>query len=165
MTLDAVYFYDLETTPLQIKTDTVAGTGEKVKVVFYTAEKEDLSGSIRLDIVDPPKYFIGSCSTEYTPFSEDLPAEETKVWTITETLTTVTITCNEVELVTYTFSDSSKSSNCFEKWSRDTKMMQFVLNLDTASDEFRAKPGIEPHFNHYSDYVTSIESMIFILLK
>jgi len=137
---DTYITYDLETTPLQIKTDTVAGTKEMVRVIFYTANERLVSGGIDFFFDDPPTYFIRSCSSNWTPFSEDLPAEETKVWTITETLTTVKIACNEVELVTYTFSDSN--SDCVTQWSKDTGTMQFVLSVDTASDEFRAKPGI-----------------------
>ena len=39
MTRGVFYTHDLETTPLQIKTDSAAGSKEKVYVNFYDAEE------------------------------------------------------------------------------------------------------------------------------
>ena len=91
------FFHDLETTPLQIKTDSVVGSGEEVALRFYTADGES-AGSIILRFSDPPPR---------------LPSEQSKIWTFTETATEtatettmetateVRITCNEAEVVTY----------------------------------------------------------------
>jgi len=140
VTRDVFYTHDLETTPLQIKTDSAVGSEEKVTVWFYTADDGYplYSGAISLKFTDPPKYYIGWCSEDWTTFPVDLPAEQ--IWTITETATTVNIACNEVDLVTYTFSDSSRSA-CVPTWSRDIVNIWFRSG-DTASDEFRAKPGM-----------------------
>jgi len=135
------YSHDLETTPLQIKTDSADGNGEEISVWFYTADIE-YNGVIWLKFSDPPVYHIGSCSVGYTNlFPVDLPAEQTKIWTITETATTLKIECNEKEVLTYTFSDSTRTTECVPQWSRDTAGLSFHQNEDTASDMFRAKPG------------------------
>ena len=65
------------------------------------------------------------------------------MWTITETATAVSITCNGVELVNLVFSDSS-FANCVARWSRDGIWLRFVSSsrgTDTASDEYRAEPS------------------------
>ena len=139
MTREVSYTHDLETTPLQIKTDSAAGSDDKVAVLFSTADNE-YSRAIWLKFSDPPVFTIGLCRSSYTSFPVNLPAEQTKIWTITKTATTVKISCNEVDLVTYPFSDSSKSA-CVPTWSKDAEKIAFD-SKDTASDEFRALPGM-----------------------
>ena len=137
MTRGVFYTHDLETTPLQIKTDSAAGSKEKVFVRFYTAD-EKYSGGVYLYFYDPPQYWIGWCSSATTNFRVALPAEQTKIWTITETATSVKISCNEVDVLTYTFSDSSRTDECVLNWNRDTVKMKFITSEDTASNQFRA---------------------------
>jgi len=138
VTREVSYTHDLETTPLQIKTDSAVGSEEEISVRSYTADNE-YSGAIWLKFTDPPEYFIKRCFEISASFSVDLPAEQTKIWTITKTAITVKISCNEVEVLTYIFSDSSRSA-CVTYWSSDTVKILFG-STDTASDEFRALPG------------------------
>ena len=139
MTREVSYTHDLETTPLQIKTDSAVGSEEQVGVAFSKADDDVYSGGISLKFTDPPEYFIKRCFEISASFSVDLPAEQTKIWTITKTAITVKISCNEVEVLTYIFSDSSRSA-CVTYWSSDTVKILFG-STDTASDEFRALPG------------------------
>ena len=139
------YDFDLETTPLQIKTDSARESfGLLFGLLFFTAEGKE-SGSV---FIGNPNYVIYPCSTKWTALPQNLiPAEQNKIWTITETATSVKIECNEVEVLTYTFTDSSMSEECATGWSRDTTKIKFKLSAntnkvpDTASDEFRPKPG------------------------
>ena len=136
MTRDVFYTHDLETTPLQIKTDSAAGSENQFTVFFYTAEEED-SGVVYVRLDDPPQYDIGGCiQSSWTDFPVALPAEQTKIWTIVETATSVKVFCNEVDVVTYTFSDSS-IDECVPTWSKETAKIKFAT-YDTASDQFRA---------------------------
>jgi hypothetical protein len=155
VTRDVFYTHDLETTPLQIKTDSAAGSEEKVALAVWFSTADDRnSGGIRLKFTDPPEYHIGWGSEDWTTFPVDLPAEQTKIWTITETATTVNIACNEVEVLTYTFSDSSRSGCVSLHWSKDTEKMRFDEGYNPP-EEFRAKPG------NVNSYVAQIE--IFLL--
>ena len=89
-------------------------------------------------------YLIFKSSSGYTlaycsggtpvPFT-NLPTEQTKTWTLTETATTVKIECNGVEVATYIL-----KSSCASPWGKDTAKIYFHPTHDTASDAFRAKP-------------------------
>ena len=63
-----VYFpHDLEQTPLQFKTDSLAGSGEKVDISFNDAGF-DWGRYISWYFYDSPTYYIGSCTKErYVP--------------------------------------------------------------------------------------------------
>ena len=131
--------YDLEENPLQIKTDSVVGSGELVLVVLYTDQEEYIS-DIRLDLSSSatPKYKIQPC-TPPTIFPVDLPVEQDKIWTITKTATALKIECNDVEVVDYLYSDSS-DSRCVTRFSQDIEKIIFPSDYDTASDEYRQEP-------------------------
>ena len=90
---------------------------------------------------NPPQYKIGWC-TDLVDFTA--PEEQVKVWTITETETSVVLTCNGVEIVNFQYSDSTKNK-CVPKWSSDATKIIFKDEnngggTDTASDKYRAKP-------------------------
>ena len=135
VTRDVSYTHDLKTTPLQIKTNSTAGSGEVVWVKFFTV-LGDKSGGVRLKFNDPLQYKISLCMSSNVDFPEAVPAEQIKIWTITETATSVKISCNEVDVFTYTFSDSFRDE-CVSKWSNDTVKIKFTSKYDTASDQFR----------------------------
>ena len=53
--------YDLETNPLQIKTDSTSGSGEIVPVTLYTAGGESV-GKIGFNFNSPPQYKLRKCA-------------------------------------------------------------------------------------------------------
>ena len=53
--------HNLETTPLQIKTDSAAGSREVVYVYLYTAGG-DMAGFIKFDFTSSPQYWLGYCT-------------------------------------------------------------------------------------------------------
>ena len=135
------YDYDLETTSLQIKTDSVVG--QLLRVFFYDGLGDD-AGGLGITFVDPPEFKILYCSQQLVS-SSDLPAQLSKIWTITKTAKTLKIACNDVEMMIFTFSESAKDT-CVPYFSRDVEKILFQ-KLDTASDEFRASnPGTKIHF-------------------
>jgi len=129
--------YDLETHPLQIMTDTAVGSSEQVYIFFLTAAGSYI-GSIQLTFYNPPKYYILSCASSWTPFPVTLPVEQDKVWTITKTASAIKIECNGEEVLNYLFSESADTL-CVTKWSQDLEQIKFFS--DTASDAYRAQPG------------------------
>jgi hypothetical protein len=139
VTLDFIN-YDLEAHPLQIKTDSVVGSGEVVIVKLYAAAGSHGSfiAGIKLLFNNPPKYYIYYCTSSYTPFPVTLPVEQDKVWTITETANAMKVKCNGEEVLNYLFSESA-DTRCVTKWSQDVEQIKFPSN--TASDAYRAQPG------------------------
>ena len=133
--------FDLESTPLQIKTDSITGSGEWIAVTAHT-EDESYIGGVWVQFSSPVQYFIDYCTSPWTSLPVQPPDEEDKTWTIRKTATTLSIECNGVEVLNYQFSDSS-NGNCVSKWGGDVvDKILFNSSYDTASDSYRAKPGI-----------------------
>ena len=132
--------FDLESTPLQIKTDSITGNDAKIEVETYTADT--FIGGLYVMFNSPIRYYISYCAS-YT----DLPVQPTeevdKIWTFRKTATSFTIECNGVEVLNYQFSDSTETY-CVSKWGGDVVDQIKFRSTDTASDSYRAKPtGIE----------------------
>ena len=139
--------YDLENSPLQIKTDRVVGSDEEVIVFFYTAGG-DSAGGVWLFFTSPPQYYLDSCSTSLTNFPTDLPTETDKILTLTLTRTSgtvrVSIHCNNKEVLNVELSDTICSDSRWSTyWSRDVEKIRFP-SLETTSDYYR--PGKQVKF-------------------
>ena len=132
--------YDLETHPLQIKTDSAAGSDEQVYVWHYTAAGSYIGG-IRLEFSNPPEYYINYCINYWTPFPVTLPVEQDKIWTITRTASALKVECNGVEVLNFLFSEST-DSRCVTWWSWDVGKIKFS-SFDTASDAYLSQPGMQ----------------------
>ena len=135
--------FDLENYPLQIRTDSVAGSNEKVRVWFYTAQ-ESRVGGVRIFFSDPPKYKLVHCTSPIN-FPTSLPSETDKVWTITLIMSSgprVTIHCNDKEVLDVVLTDtvcSDSESDWSAKWSKKAEMIYFHPVHNTAADFYR--PG------------------------
>ena len=135
---DEMINYDLESTPLQIKTDSAVGSEDILQVLFYTST-EDSSWMARIWIrfYSPPKYHIVPCS-DYTTFPSPLPSEVNKVWQITKLSgPRITIHCNGVKVLDIEMSDSKcpDSGNWKTAWRKDIEKIVFVSS-DKASDYY-----------------------------
>ena len=133
--------WDLETTPLQIKTDSELGSGESVFVNVFNNAGSGI-GHVHVNFSSPMKYRIKHCIGSYTDLPVQPPVEVEKIWTIIKTETAIIITCNNVEVVSYLFADSSES-NCATKWDGDiVEKIRFSGLYDTSSDFYRAGKGL-----------------------
>ena len=105
---------------------------------------------------DPPKYKMSSCENYFATFT-NMPAEETRVWTITKTSTSLALVCNGVEIFNYLFSESNRG-NCMEHWSADMGLLKFWSDSqpDTASDKYRSKPTGNPTLAAFCHYKVDI---------
>ncbi|KAL5247466.1 hypothetical protein ACHWQZ_G019369 [Mnemiopsis leidyi] len=136
--------YDLENSPLQIRTDSEVGSNETVMLWFLNAQGYN-AGGVNLHFSSPPQYLLYTCSTSWTKFPADLPSETDKVWKITLTRTSgvprVVIHCNNSEVVNVTMSGSTcySSSDWSTLWSRNVDRIMFIW-WDTASDYYRQAP-------------------------
>ena len=130
---------DLETTPLEIKTD----SGDQVYVQFFTSGR-DYVGYVQIRFPSTPKYYIYNCmsSLSYTNFPVSLPTEVEKVWRITLNRNSgirLLIHCNNVEVLNFLMSSSTCSDSRWSTyWSRTVGKFWFNPHYDTASDYYRA---------------------------
>ena len=131
--------HNLETTPLQIKTDSTAGSGEEVAVLLYTAGG-DHAGSVLLYFSSPPQYRLDYCTSSNIVLPSTLPSDVNKVWVITKLPgPRITVQCNGVTVVDLNMSDTCSISNWGEYWTRQVAQIEFI-SWEKASDEFRAAP-------------------------
>ena len=133
--------YDLENSPLQIRTDSVVGSNEQVIVYFYTAQR-DWTGGVQINLSSPPKYYLRFCTSSWTILPTALPTQTDKIWTITLIKTSVirlNINCNNREVLNVVMSDTACSdSKWSEKWNKDVGKIRFT-STDKASGYYR--PG------------------------
>ena len=132
--------WDLEATPLQIKTDSALGSGEKIFVRMFDKDNSWIS-DVALLLTSTIQYHIGQCSS-WTLMQVPIPVEVDKIWTVTKTETAFIITCNNVEVLNYLFTDSSKAT-CVSKWAGDVVEEIMFHSDDTASDFYRAGKGLQ----------------------
>ena len=132
--------FDLENSPLQIKTDGEVGSYEEVYVRFYSGLS--LTGGVILYFSSPPRYRLYYCAS-YTILPTDLPSETDKVWTITLSKVSdeirVVIHCHDKEVLNVVLSDTTCSRSSWSYyWSKDVDKIHFSSSVDTASDYYRA---------------------------
>ena len=131
--------YDLENSPLQIRTDSVVGSNEQVIVYFYTAQR-DWTGGVQINFSSSPQYYLRFCTSLWTILPTSLPTQTDMIWTITLIKTPVTrlnINCNNREVLNVVMSACS-DSKWSEKWSKDVGKIRFT-STDKASGYYR--PG------------------------
>ena len=132
--------YDLENSPLQIKTNSEVGSNEEVRIRFLN-DGETLVGGISIFMTSPPQCSIWYCSNGLT-FSTELPSGTDKIWTISLTRTTsvrIVIYCNDVEVFNFVPSDSTCGFTSWNSyWTREVGKIEFGT-FNTAADYYR--PG------------------------
>nr|AFK75452.1 putative secretory peptide-42 [Pleurobrachia bachei] len=148
-----------EDIPLQIKTDSVVGSGDKIGIDM---KRPHLVGGIAILFSSPIKFWMPYCSTQggedsseaYAELPVQPPDEVDKIWTFTKTGSAFVITCNGVEVLNYEFATSG-FSNCAPKWGGDTTdHIVFYKSWSTASDFYRA--GKFPRMSYFDYSRTSI---------
>ena len=131
--------FDLESTPLQIKTDApAAGVTGYIWTELYDAQDEGIANFVIL-FISPTKYTMAKCQNDWPVLPTQPPDDVDKIWTFTKTTTALIISCNGVELLNYVFSTSS-DGRCVSTWSRDVEIIQFDATRDKASDYYRKLP-------------------------
>ena len=131
---------DLENTPLEIRTNSTIGSGDKVVVRLYTTQRE-YAGAVWIYFTPTPQCYLSDCSYR-TNFHSNLSSEVDKIWRITldrsAGMIRLLIHCNGVEVVNILMSDDTCSGSRWRNiWSRDVEYIDFS-GYDTASDYYRA---------------------------
>ena len=133
--------YDLQNSPLHIRTNSVVGSDDQVQMFFYSPEVQ-LAGGVEFKFTSPPQYQIVWC-TALTDFPTELPSETEKVWTIALAKasegTRVVVNCNNKEVLNMVLSDATCSSDKSwrKNWDRNVERIVFSSCCDTASDYYR----------------------------
>jgi hypothetical protein len=136
--------FDLETTPLEIKTDSAIGSRERLSVDLYTSQRDIATRTIDMHFSSPPKYYPHHCADSWINMPTNLPTAIIKVWRVTITRTPgtrIVIHCNEVEVLNIMLSDSTCSNSDWRFWSRNVTKIWFHPSVDTASDYYRPATG------------------------
>ena len=136
--------WDLETTPLQVKTDSTAGSNDRIFVAMFDKDRNWLA-NVGMKFSSPMQYWINYCySLGNLPVQP--PVEVDKIWTITKTDTNIIITCNNVEVLNYLFVDTITFTNCVSRVGGDVvEEIQFrdEGSKDKAFDFYRAGKGLD----------------------
>jgi hypothetical protein len=141
-TKDKAIDFDLDATPLELKTDSTIGSGEIVNLVFYPVLGGPTSGGLSISFSDPPQYIVVECS-QAVNFPADLPTatDNNREWRVTLTRNSsvrMLIQCNGEEVLNFLLSDSTCTG--FQGWKMPwtMKTMFVYFESDTATDFYRA---------------------------
>ena len=131
--------YDLENTPLEIKTDSDIGAEDLVKIWFKSDHQYAAGFNIKFS--SPPSYLIKECTQSWDTFPTNLPTVIDKVWRITLARTSgvnLVIHCNDVEVLNVEISGTTCTDpDWSDVWSGHIDKIRFKSE-DTASDFYRA---------------------------
>ena len=121
---------DLENTPLELKTESQVGSGEKARIDFMNGGS--YTGLLEIKFDSTPYYSLIWCTSGRNYFLSDLPTGENMVWKITFTRTTdlrIQIHCNGVEVVNFVMTDETCSQAGWRsRWGKEVEKVLFVAN-------------------------------------
>ena len=126
---------DLESTPLEVRTNSVLGSGDNVVVYLYSAEGE-VAGRVQLRFTSTLQYKLNWCTESWTNLPVTPPSATDNFWRFTLTRTAgirLVIHCNDVEVLNTLFPQAT----CSESGWRNVTEINFSSG-DTASDYYRA---------------------------
>ncbi|KAL5266462.1 hypothetical protein ACHWQZ_G003752 [Mnemiopsis leidyi] len=131
--------FDIEITPLEIRTDSPLGSGEKLAVI-YINQQGDQAGGLNLTFNSKLEVSVSKCNQNVTLQDEpltDMPGTLEKWWRLTvssegATETRLQLHCNEMEVMRVVLSDVK----CTGYEGEAGKIV--FLGSDTASDFYRA---------------------------
>ena len=134
--------HNLETTPLEIKTDSEVESNDLMVVNFLTAQEKQ-TGGVWIVIRSTVWYQLGACNHK-TVLPTTLPSTKEKVFRITLSRTSgirLRIECNEEEILNVLMSDTTCTDSSWSTtWSGEVKKIRFSTS-DTASDYYRPQTG------------------------
>ena len=132
--------WDVESTPLEIRTNSVLGSDDRVYVTFFSAGGE-YAGDVQFYFASTLQYWLGWCTQSWTNLPVTAPSANDKVWRITLTKTAgvrVVIHCNEVEVLNTLISEATCSDSRWSTyWNNDVTKIKFESS-DTASDGYKS---------------------------
>ena len=136
--------YDLESSPLEVKTNSVFGSDDELSLLLFTTQ-DNLAGMVKIKFSQTPQHELHvNCQISPFDFPYTLPTAAEKIWRIAFTRGTdsrLQIHCNEVEVVNILISGQTCDLNQF--WTREILKILFD-STDSASDFYRPYKGKQP---------------------
>ena len=126
--------WDLEATPLQIKTDSATGSNAQINLEMFKGDG-GLISDLKVKFSDKIQYHIGVCTNSLTDLPVQPPVDVDMLWTIIKTDTSFIITCNDVEVVKYLMKDAG-DNRCEQFWGGDVVEKIEFKDGDTASESY-----------------------------
>ena len=149
VTSDIEVDFDLETTPLEIMTDSALGSDEELNVNFLS-ELGEVAGGISILLETAPKYRLHGCMEWAVPFSATFSPDTIRIWRITLTRSSteirVTIHCNDEEVLNVLLSDNAchRMMNVWKtNWGDEVAKIKFPSS-SSATDYYRAFKPVAP---------------------
>ena len=150
--------WDLEEKPLFIKTDSQVGTGDLLRFFTHDDKSNHLAG-FYLNFTSPTiKYRVGWCKFEDEAWITDVlaepPIDKHKVWRFAKNSSSLTVTCNAVDVLVVSFSSSSNKADCMPRWEGDV-----VGEIMFAGP---TKPANDGYIDTASDYYSNGDPWLLI---
>ena len=136
--------FDPENVPLEIRTYSELGSGERLILTFYTSQNI-YAGGFMIRFTSKPKYRLPHC-TPWIEFPKYLPSPTTKIWRIAvqdiDPSVRLVVLCNEIQVLEVRLSNSTCSAepHWSSFWRDDVKKIYFNSS-DSASDFYRPYTG------------------------
>ena len=135
--------FDPENVPLEIRTYSELGSGERLILTFYTSQKI-FAGGFMIKFSSKPKYRLPYC-TPWTEFPKNLPSPTTKIWRIAvqdiDLSVRVVVHCNGIQMLKVKLSNSNCSKPNWSSFWRDDVKKIYFNSSDSASDFYRPYTG------------------------
>ena len=130
--------FDLESTPLEIKTDSRVQDHEEILLNIYGKHEQEDNSWLAIRIRSSPHYQIGDCTGREALLN--VPGDTNKIWRITQLPGPhLTIHCNKVNVANLLMSNvTCASPSWMFFWKNlDVGKIEFHRRWDTASDFYR----------------------------
>ena len=142
--------FNLETTPLEIRTNSELESRNMVRLFLYAESylngADPTAAGLNIYFDSTLKYYLHYCSGRTRrDFPTSVPTKREKVWRITKTRSSdgirLQIHCNDVEVLNVLLSDTTcEDSRWRMYWNRKVERMNFNWD-DAATDYYRAYAG------------------------
>ena len=130
--------FDLETTKLQVLTDSVIGSKDLTWIQFLDSSvSRGKGGGISIHFETQMRYSLGYCQANNIPHNK-LGTDRNRIWTIEKVETRMKLFCNEEEI--FDIETNSEDDGCRTRWSFDCAKIKFTSSsyeIDNASDLYR----------------------------
>ena len=131
-TRNQTIIFDINSTPLQVITDSDVGGGDTMHIRF-SQSKFSNNGKITVRFSDIPTFSIDYCAANEISLSK-LGNNSNRVWTIKKDLSRLRLSCNGEEIFDID-TQPIINTDCMGQWPNDLTVVMFMD--DTASDFYR----------------------------
>jgi hypothetical protein len=131
--------HDLESTPIEIKTDSLLVSSEEVYLDIHNQQSQTV-GNFLIRFQATVQYYISGCAG-WKDFPKEVPNENEKIWRIAKLPgPKLIVHCNNVEVLSLTLTSPICPLNGWHTWNKKASKISFI-GADKASDFYRSFKG------------------------